>query len=1055
MFGKQQRRSQLDRVVDLRTAQSVEVKSEVDIRIQGKLDFILENIEGDERPYLKVDVLGKKFLGLLDTGASRCVVGTEGIDRFRKLGLKLVPSKINSCSVADGKVCEVMGCYEVPFVLEHRAKIIKVLALPELPHLLVLGIDFFRLMGIVPDFRHNYWTFAASPSQPQIATLTDNSQLRTPQSEQLNNLIGEVFSDMPEILGCTTMVKHDIKTKAAPIRQRYYPISPALQVHVNKELDEMLRQGIVEPSSSPWSSPIVMVKKKDGSYRFCVDFRKLNKVTERDSYPLPNITHTLDKLRDARYLTSLDIKSAYWQVPLTEEAKPLTAFVVPGRGLFQFRRMPMGLHNSSATWQRFVDSILGVGLEPYVFVYLDDIIIVTQDFEKHLEILREVFRRLREAGLTVSKSKCHFCRNELKYLGYVIDEEGLHVDPDKVSAILNLPIPKNIREVRRVLGMTSWYRRFIPNFATVVAPINNLLRKNSKFLWTDSCTAAFEKLKEFLVTAPVMNCPDFSRQFSIQTDASDYGLGAVLVQEYSDGERAISYISRSLNKNERKFSATEKECLAVLWAIEKFRPYVEATHFKVITDHFALKWLNTITDPSGRLARWSVKLQQYDFDVIHRRGKDNVVPDALSRAVPVVDEMVTTTDIFSDTKDPWYHKMRKVVASDPLNYPLWRLQGGNLLKKIPDRTIMGNSNAGWKLVVPKDHRRRILSTNHDLPTAGHCGIYKTYHRILRQYFWPKMKCDIAHYIRNCQVCLEQKPEQKAPAGHLSGRPEVAKPWETISIDLVGPLPKSPSGHIYILSISDYFSKFCIFQPLRTATATTITKILEDHVFLLFGVPRRLIIDNGKQFIGKVFEKLTAAYGIEVIRTPSYHPQGNPCERQHRTLGTMLRAYVKDNHRTWEPNLQKVACAIRTAKHESTGQSPYFINFGREMKIHGNDHKVSDILSDVDAKGGTVEFARLFEDVRTRLDKAFERSRTTYNLRHRNVKYEIGDRVWRKNYPQSDAGQYFTAKFAPKFLGPFVISKRVSPWAYELKNLDGRPAGTWNVKDLKPDTSTPL
>lgn len=324
-----------------------------------------------------------------------------------------------------------------------------------------------------------------------------------------------------------------------------------MQEHINKELDDMLEKGIVEKSSSGWSSPILLVKKKNETYRFCVDYRKLNAVTERDSYPIPYVSHTLSKLKDAHYLSTLDIKSAYWQVSVATESRPYTAFKVPGRGLYQFCRMPFGLHNAPATWQRIMDTVLGPELEPNVFVYLDDIVVITQTFDKHLEILEEVFRRLREANLTVSFDKCRFCRAEMEFLGYVVDKNGLRVNPDKVKAMLEIPTPKNVREVRRVVGTFSWYRRFIPNFSSVISSITDLLKKNRKFVWTLECEKAFQQMKEHLVAAPVLSCPDYNLPFEIQTDASAYGVGAVLVQPHKDGDRVIVCLSRSLSKHEK------------------------------------------------------------------------------------------------------------------------------------------------------------------------------------------------------------------------------------------------------------------------------------------------------------------------------------------------------------------------------------------------------------------------------------------------------------------------------------------------------------------------
>lgn len=403
----------------------------------------------------------------------------------------------------------------------------------------------------------------------------------------------------------------------------------------------MLDLGVVEPSSSAWSSPIILVDKQDGGQRFCVDFRKVNLVTKKDAYPLPKVTSILDRLRDARYLSALDIKSAYWQIGLEESSKEKTAFTIQGRGLFHFNVLPFGLHNAPATWQRLVDSVLGMDLEPYVFVYLDDVIVVTQTFEKHLEILEEIFKRLTEANLTLNKDKCHFCKKELRYLGYVVDEKGLRVDPEKVSAILELPVPRSVKEVRQFCGTASWYRRFISDFASRLYPLTSMLRKNKHFKWTEEAQKAFDDIRQSLVQAPILSWPDFSKQFTISCDASNVGIGAVLSQSSDFGEKVIAYASRTLGKTEQKFSTTERECLAVIWSIEKFRPYVEGTHFEVITDHHSLLWLHNLRDPQGRLARWSLRLQPFDFTLIHRKGKEHVVPDLLSRnPVPTLQPVV-------------------------------------------------------------------------------------------------------------------------------------------------------------------------------------------------------------------------------------------------------------------------------------------------------------------------------------------------------------------------------------------------------------------------------
>lgn len=539
------------------------------------LDFVIAHAKNDLRPYLQVEIYGIKMLGLLDSGSTRTILGKAGWKRVSNLGITLAPSKSRSCTVANGDECEVLGTFVVPTRLYDRVQLIEILVVPGLPHDLILGLDFWKKMAIIPDLYSDVWNFREEVTEPEeCMAIHGRDNLSKDQQKKLDELVEETFGKMGSKLGCTSMVEHTISTDAEPIKQRHYPLSPALQKQVNEELDKMLADGIVEPSNSPWASPIILVKKPDGKYRFCVDYRQLNRVTRRDAYPLPFVSATLDKLRDAHFLTTLDIKSAYWQIPLAEKSKPLTAFVVPTRGLYQFTRMPFGLHNAPATWQRFIDRTLGVDMERYVYCYLDDIVICTSTFKEHMEVLKTVLHRLRKAGLTLNREKCKFCVLELKYLGYVVNSSGLMVDPDKVEAIINIPKPRNVKEVRRIIGLASWYRRFVPNFSTIIAPMTSLLKKHSKFTWDESCDEALEKIKNHLISAPILTCPDFDSPFVVQTDASDYGLGAVLTQVQNGEEKVICYLSRSLTKAERLFSTTEKECLGVLFAIEKLRPYL-------------------------------------------------------------------------------------------------------------------------------------------------------------------------------------------------------------------------------------------------------------------------------------------------------------------------------------------------------------------------------------------------------------------------------------------------------------------------------------------------
>lgn len=1017
------------------------------------LDYIISHAKGDSRPYLAVHILGVELMGLLDSGATHTVVGEMGYRTLISLGLRLNPGSDRTCTVADGGVCSTLGTVTVPITLMKKTTVLDVLVVPSLPHRLILGMDFWRAMDIIPDMANDVWRFSGDA---QVCDLRSGGELTGDQRRRLAAVVDPYFQDATDALGVVTSVEHEIVTDSPPIKLRYYPVSPAKQKLIDVELQKLLDQGIIEPSKSAWSSPILLVPKKDGSYRVCVDYRRLNQVTKRDAYPLPYISAILDRLRDARYLSSLDVKSAYWQVPVAESSREYTAFTVPGRGLYQFRRMPMGLTNAPATWQRLIDRVLGADLEPYVLVYLDDIVVISPDFDTHLQLLTKVLDRLRDAGLTMSREKCQFCRPQLRYLGYVVDGQGLRVDPEKVDAILRIPRPTGVTEIRRFAGMASWYRRFVPDFASIMTPLNRLTKKGVRFLWTDDCEEAFNRIKRHLVSAPILTCPDFERPFSLQTDASAYGLGAVLTQNFEDGERVIGFLSRSLTRQERNYSTTERECLGVIWAIEKFRHYLEGTQFTVVTDHASLVWLSRMKDPTGRLARWAVRLQPYDFQIVHRKGKELVVPDCLSRSVPIsVDAVMAEQDVvshFSSTADPWYRGLLGAVSENPQRYPQWRVENGLLYKYAREKTFYGLMPAGdvWKRVVPTDFRTVLLKRYHDDPRAGHVGIYRTYWRLREHFIWPRMHADVVRHVRGCGVCASQKPEQRAPAGLMGSRPPVTRPWQVISLDFVGPLPRSSKGFTTILVVSEYLTKYVLTFPLRAANARNLAKTIEDQVFLVYGAPQKIICDNGVQMRSKEFRDLCNSYGVTISYTPLYHPQADPVERVNRVIKTMLGSYVTRDHRKWDDYLAPISCAIRASRSEVTGCSPFFVNFGRHYVGDGKLHETE--LSDdkpPDMPARLLGFQRLFRAVKDKLRGAHERSRNVYNLRRRAVQYLPGQMVWRRNKTLSSAANHITAKLAPRFVGPFRVKKKLGSWSYELESDAGRSLGVWHVSDLKP------
>lgn len=1023
----------------------------------------------DNRPFIQVKIFEKFFTGLLDSGANSSVLGSQYLKILERFNLRIDKCTEKSVTTADGSSQKVSGCVYLPITIGVVCKVLKVLIVPSLKHRLILGSDFCKSFAIEINFRNNSWAVNCDKTELNLCEMEDNidnmeqnieyPRFTLEQQREIDCTVS-TFSEISSEhgLGCTNKIFLDIDTGTAkPFKVRQYPMSPFMMNIINAEMDDMLKLGVVEPSHSSWCSPVLLVKKKSGEYRFTFDGRHLNKITKPDAYPFNRVDRILSMLRDAKFISSIDLRKAFWQIPLTPESKEKTAFAIPGRGLFHFNRVPFGLINSAQTQQRLMDAVFGPKYEPKIFVYLDDIIITSSTFEEHIQLLKEVAKILKDANLTVNLEKCEFFKKSLKYLGFVVDEEGLRTDPDKITAMVNYPRPSNTTEIKRFIGMTSWYRRFIPKFSELVSPINDLLkgkvRKKQSVIWSPEAENSFIKLKQALISTPILNAPDFSKPFIIQCDASQTALGSVLMQKINGKESVIAYASRSLSKIERNLSVCQLELSAILFSLEKFRCYVEGQHFTVVTDHSALKWLKNLERPVGKLARWSLQLQQYSFDVIHRKGIYNVVPDALSRSVPI---SVDTVAISLENVDPFYVNLRKRILATPGNYPSWLVKDDLLYKHVPSKTSMKTNLSEWKLLVPKSQRKEVIKSLHDPPLSSHFGFYKTLGRVLELYYWPKMRRDILKYVRSCKTCASQKLSNTARIGHMGGEKKVEFPWQIIAVDLMGPLPRSPSGFTFLLVVADWYTKYTLLHPIRAATANNVVKFMENNVFLVFGIPQFIIADNGSQFAGKKFKELADKYEVQKIWfNARYHPQANFVERTNKTVGTAIRSYI-DEHRNWDKHLPEIQQAINTAKHEVTGYAPAFLNFARYVpmsgKYYGEIQSTEDVnLLPKDRQDFVAEFPsfqEIFLDVKERLNKAYKRNVKSYNLRKRTDVFKEGDKVWRRNKVLSDASIKFSAKLAPKYI-LCVVRKKISNTIYELSEINSSNVGIWHIKDLKP------
>ena len=761
--------------------------------------------------------------------------------------------------------------------------------------------------------------------------------------------------------GRTHIIQHHIDLIAGtkPRNSPPYRYAPARRKIIEEKLTEMLDQGVITPSKSPWASPVVLAPKKDGSTRFCIDYRKLNDVTIRDAYPIPRIDDTLDALQHAKFFSTLDLRSGYWQVEMDPNSRPITAFVTH-KGLFECAVMPFGLTNAPATFQRLMDIVLAGLKWQCCLVYLDDIIIYSSTFDQHLLDLRNVLSALADAHLTLKASKCNFCRREMKFLGHLVTPDGIKPDPGLISTIVQFSQPEKIKDIQAFLGLTGYYRRFIPNYAKITEPLLKLLRSQQSpthptlLAWDDDCTTAFETLKQRLISSPIMHTPDFTYPFILELDACEYGIGCILTQEYNNRKYVIAYASRTLSASERNYSSVEREALAIVWATKHFRQYLEGGPVFVRSDCKALQWLKTARDPTGRLARWAMKLSPYNIIIQHRPGASNPNGDFVSRYplsdsrsdIPELLSIEYTLNIWENTnilqdirsqqlQDSRLCRIIRILQKHP-SVPFGNTHApylllNNLLYKVrhinsyTDQRIQTNK---YLLVIPQSMQRQILTWAHDHPTAGHAGRIKTLFRLSSRVYWPSMRKDVFKYVQQCLSCQQFKYNNFSTSSPMQLH-IITKPWHTIGIDIMGPFPPTLRQKRFLLVIVDYFTRWIEIFALRQTTATDVVNILINEIFCRYGFPTYILSDNGPQFVAQLFQEICKSLGIGRKLTANYHPQTNMTERVNRTLKPLIAIYAQRHPGLWDKEIQKLAFAIRTSVNETTGDTPAYLNFGRD------------------------------------------------------------------------------------------------------------------------------
>ncbi|GFY31223.1 transposon Tf2-6 polyprotein [Trichonephila clavipes] len=604
--------------------------------------------------------------------------------------------------------------------------------------------------------------------------------------------------------------------------------------------------------------------------------------------------------------------------------------------------------------------------------YLDDIIVFSETFEDHLIRLRLVLKCLQEAGLKLNSKKCLFAAQEVKILDHLVSSNGVRPDPDKIKAVRNFPTPKNIHDIRSFLGLCSYFRRFIKGFCYLAEPLQSLLKRGVEFHWGPEEVEAFHSLKKALTSDPVLGMYDERASTEIHTDASGYGIGAVLVQIQNNVEKVIAYASRTLTKAEKNYSTTERECLAIVWATNKFRPYIFGKHFTVVTDHHFLCWLMNLKDPSGRLARWALRLQEHDFDVKYKTEKDQDLAKL------------------------------KLLNNSSKNEE-FRFIDGILCRKNfdPDGKL-------WLPVIPKHLRADILRHFHDAPTAGHLGFAKTYDRIRKRFYWPGMYRNVVRYVMHCRECQRRKSVPQRPPGRLVPIPPAIAPFHRIEL----------------ISLGDFQTE-----------VDEIAKFLLEEIVLRHGAPRVIITDRGAVFRSRLVSSLVDLCNIDHRFTTAYHPQTNGLtERFNKTLADMLSMYVDVEQKNWDEILPFVTFAYNTAKQETTGFTPFYLLHGREEETT-LDTMLPFCPNDFDDNNITKIAARAEESrqlARVHTLRAQDKDRRRYDSKHQMVSYAPGDLVWIYT-PVRKVG--LSEKLLRRYFGPYQVLRRLSSVTYAVQDFD--------------------
>ena len=992
------------------------------------------------RPSVKLKIQGRELDCLLDTGARVNVMSKEIFQELKNI--EIMVSNANLKCANESRL-EVLGKARVETIIGKKKRMVTFIVVNKITPEVIGGMEMQKQFGIelqwikkstekkencyVCNIEGNFGRVITDEERfkkaVDVLKLNENAKLKDIIQRNRNVFMADAWD-----IGCTDIIKHKIVTKGEPIKIKPYRQPMNLEEKIDAAIKNLYENKIIKKCNSQWNTPLICVwKKEKKDIRLCLDFRRLNAITERQAFPMPNVEEMLDKLESAKYFSSIDLGNAYYQVELEEESKEKTAFSTK-TGQYCFNRMPFGIAAAPGTFQELMIKVLN-GMKN-ALVYLDDILIYTTNLEEHYLALNEVIQRIGRAGLKINPEKCHLLKKEVKFLGHIINKDGIKTDPAKIEAIKSFERPKCLKNLRSFLGICNYYRRFIKEYAKKSRALEEMCGKtNEKLIWSDNCNKAFEDMKNALTESPILAFPDFKKEFILDTDASFDTIGAVLSQRGSDGkERVVAYGSHAMNPHERGYCITRKELLAIYYFCNHFNHYLYGKRFTLRTDHKAITFMMTTKKPiTAQFQTWINYLSSLDIQMEFRKGKDHANADMLSR-----NSCETCTQCLMAHKEAKTGKMKTRILNIMTEDASERWQEDSVeidnirkgIKKdhLKDLRVSGKvvQTKEGKIWIPSDRCQEMIRYTHEL--LSHAGIEKVTKYIKNNFEMHRMAEEVQNVIRNCLACQKIKVVT-TKTKEINKTLSASEPFEKIYIDICGPLKETFRKEKYILAMIDHFSKYISLTAITRQDEQTIKKIIQNNWILKFGAPKEIHVDCGKNFESKEMKEFAAKLGVSLVFSSPYHHNTNGIiERQFRTIRDFINASLNERKPSnWAEILPEVEYTLNATVQKSLGVTPAEIVFGRKINRERWHY------------GNQVNRTELVKEQKEKNDSKDNNGEITIR------RFNVGDEVLVKIENRS--------KNQERYEGPFKIMEKIHDRRYLLMDKDGRTIQR-NVEKIK-------